>query len=40
MGLTATILGLVGFDALKPLPPDRWLFFSGWMQEGPWRTPS
>jgi hypothetical protein len=29
-----------GADALKPLPPDRRLFFSGWMQEGPSRTPS
>lgn len=43
--LTPTILGLLGFntrpmgfdgaDALKPLPTDRLVFFSGWMQEGP-----
>jgi len=43
--LTPTILGLLGFhtgpmdfdgaDALKPLPTDREVFFSGWMQEGP-----
>ncbi len=43
--LTPTILSLLGFDtdaigfeganALAPLPPDRKLFFSGWMQQGP-----
>jgi hypothetical protein len=43
--LTPTILGLLGIDtgpmdfdgadALKPLPTDRQVFFSGWMQEGP-----
>ena len=43
--LTPTILNLLGFDtdaigfeganALAPLPPDRKLFFSGWMQQGP-----
>ena len=43
--LTPTILGLLGFntgpmgfdgaDALQPLPTDRQVFFSGWMQEGP-----
>ena len=43
--LTPTILGLLGFntgpmdfdgaDALEPLPTDRQVFFSGWMQEGP-----
>jgi hypothetical protein len=45
MDLTPTILGLLGFDtgamdfdgadALQPLPTDRQVFFSGWMQEGP-----
>jgi arylsulfatase A-like enzyme len=45
MDLTPTILRLVGFDigpmdfdgvdALQPLPADRQVFFSGWMQEGP-----
>jgi len=43
--LTPTILGLLGFDTsgmafdgvdvLRPLPEDRRLYFSGWMQEGP-----
>lgn len=43
--LAPTILSLLGFDteamdfegadALAPLPPDRKLFFSGWMQQGP-----
>ncbi len=43
--LTPTILGVLGYDtdamgfeganALAPLPPDRKLFFSGWMQQGP-----
>ncbi len=43
--LTPTILGLLGFDtaaigfdgadALGPLPRDRRLFFSGWMQQSP-----
>jgi arylsulfatase A-like enzyme len=45
MDLTPTILGLMGFDvgemgfegadALGPLPRDRRLYFSGWMQQGP-----
>ena len=45
MDLTPTILGLLGFetgsmgfdgvDALRALPEDRRVFFSGWMQEGP-----
>jgi len=45
MDLTPTLLGLVGFDtaalhldglnALQPLPADRRLYFSGWMQQGP-----
>ncbi len=43
--LTPTILSLLGFDveaigfegvdALAPLPRDRKIFFSGWMQQGP-----
>jgi hypothetical protein len=43
--LTPTILGLLGFDiepmqfdgsnALAPLPPDRRVYLSGWMQQGP-----
>jgi len=43
--LTPTLLGLLGFDvdamnfdgadALHSLPPDRKLYFSGWMQQGP-----
>ncbi len=43
--LTPTILGLLGFDsralgfdgvdALQPLPADRKVYFSGWMQQGP-----
>lgn len=43
--LTPTILGLLGFDiapmhfdgynALEPLPPDRKVYLSGWMQQGP-----
>ena len=43
--LTPTILGLLGFevgalnfdgvDALQPLPEDRKVYFSGWMQQGP-----
>ena len=45
MDLTPTILGLLGFDvdgmgfdgadALRPLPRDRKLYFSGWMHQGP-----
>jgi lipoteichoic acid synthase len=45
MDLTPTILGLLGFDvrpmgldgadALRPLPKERRLYFSGWMQQGP-----
>ncbi|MCL5280550.1 MAG: LTA synthase family protein [Planctomycetes bacterium] len=45
MDLTPTILGLLGFDldgmgfdgadALRPLPGDRKLYFSGWMHQGP-----
>jgi lipoteichoic acid synthase len=45
MDLTPTILGLLGFevdrmvfdgvDALRPLPKDRKLYFSGWMHQGP-----
>ena len=45
MDLTPTILGLLGFDldpmgfdgvnALEPLPEDRRIYFSGWMQQGP-----
>jgi len=43
--LTPTILSLLGFhtcgmsfdgqDALSPLPPDRRVYLSGWMQQGP-----
>jgi hypothetical protein len=43
--LTPTILGLLGFetgpmsfdgfDALRPLPPDRKSYLAGWMQQGP-----
>ena len=43
--LTPTLLGLLGFetesagfdgaDLLKPVPQDRRVYFSGWMQEGP-----
>jgi hypothetical protein len=43
--VTPTILGLLGFDlermnfdganALRPLPQDRKVYFSGWMQQGP-----
>lgn len=43
--LTPTILGLLGFDiepmcfdgmnVLRPLPKDRKVYFSGWMQQGP-----
>lgn len=43
--LTPTLLGLLGFDTvsagfdgvdvLAPVPKDRKVFFSGWMQEGP-----
>ncbi len=43
--LTPTILGLLGFDlesanfdginVLEPLPEDRRVYFSGWMQQGP-----
>jgi lipoteichoic acid synthase len=45
LDLTPTILGLLGFDtdrfafdgldAFKPLPPERRVFFSGWMPESP-----
>ena len=45
LDLTPTILGLLGYDiekmgfiganALEPLPADRKVFFSGWMQQGP-----
>ena len=45
MDLTPTILGLLGFDigamsfdginVLEPLPGDRKVYFSGWMQQGP-----
>ena len=43
--LTPTLLGLLGFetesigfdgvDLLKPVPQDRRVYFTGWMQEGP-----
>ena len=43
--LTPTLLALMGFDvekakfdgidALKPIPKDRRVYFSGWMEEGP-----
>ncbi|MHC4323784.1 MAG: LTA synthase family protein [Planctomycetota bacterium] len=43
--LTPTLLGLLGFDTepigfdgvdlLKPVPQDRRVYFTGWMQEGP-----
>lgn len=43
--LTPTLLGLLGFDtesagfdginALEPVPADRKVYFTGWMQEGP-----
>jgi hypothetical protein len=45
MDLTPTLLGLLGFDidrmnfdgvnVLRPVPKDRKVYFSGWMQQGP-----